>query len=147
MKCKDILLGSKNVDRVNLACSELQRAEKVIIYHVQWQFYANEISLLSSNQKIKRNSSLVRLSPILVDDILTVGGRLLMSELSFEEKHPIILPNKCHVTTLIIRHFHERVGHMGRAQVMSVVRETFWIINANFAVRRVLGPYLMTRKC
>ena len=102
----DIMIYSGgNVDRVNLTCSELQRGKKVIVHHVQWQFYTSAIGLLSSNQKIKRNSSLVKLSPILVDDILRVGGRLQMSELSFEEEHPIILPSKCHVTTLIFRHF------------------------------------------
>ena len=142
MECKDILLGRKNVDRVILTCSELQRTEKVIVHHVQWQFYTSEISLLSSSQKIKRNSSRVRLHPI----PLRVGRRLQISELSFEEEHPIILPNKCHVTTLIIRHFHERVGHMGRAQVMSVVRKTFWIINANSVVRGVLGNCITCRE-
>lgn len=38
-------------------------------------------------------------------------------------KNPIILPKEGHVVTLIVRHYHERFGHVGREHVLSLIRK------------------------
>ena len=48
--------------------------------------------------------------------------------------HPVILPHKGHVTTLLIRDTHKRLGHAGRGQVIMAMREKYWIIKVNAAV-------------
>lgn len=93
----------------------------------------------SKKLTIKKVSSIHRLDPYLKDGILRVGGRLGRAELSPETAHPIILPYKNHVTTLIIRHLHRQLGHVGRNHVIAAIRERNWVIKVNAAVRRVLS--------
>ena len=47
---------------------------------------------------------------------LTAPG-LNHADIPEESKHPVILPRKSHVTTLIIRLTHEQLGHAGRRHV------------------------------
>ena len=62
-----------------------------------------------------RSSSLYKLDPFLDEDgLLRVGGRLRQSSAPYEVKHPVILPRKGHVTTLILCHYHKSVQHQGR---------------------------------
>ena len=57
--------------------------------------------------------------------LMRVGGHLQHAPVDYEAKHPIILPNKHHITSLIIRHHHESVGHSGCDFVLSSVRQRF----------------------
>lgn len=61
-------------------------------------------------------------------------------------KHPVILPKRSHVTTLVIRHVHERLAHSGRNHVIATVREKYWVIAANSAVRRVISDCVPCRR-
>ena len=89
----------------------------------------------------KVGASLRQLNPQLNEGLLQAGGRLQNTPVAYERKHPIILPYKHRVTNLIIRQYHETLGHMGQEYILSSLRETFWIIKGRSAVRRVL------RKC
>ena len=83
---------------------------------------------------------------MLLNGVLRVGGRLNAADLSFDEAHPMILPNGDHVTELIISHYHCKVGHMGRMCVLAQVRSKYWIIKGNAAVRSVLRKCVECRK-
>ena len=61
----------------------------------------------------KAGTSLRQLNLQLKEGLLRVGGRLQNAPVAYERKHPIILPYKHHVTDLIIRQYHETLGHMG----------------------------------
>ena len=67
----------------------------------------------------KMGASISKLNPQVQDGLLRVGGRIGRAPLSYELKHPVILPNKHHVTDLIIRDHHLKVGHMGQESVLS----------------------------
>ena len=54
--------------------------------------------------------------------------------------------NSCHVTTLLIRHVHKRLGHSERGHVISSLREKYWIINVNTAVRHVISKRVLCRR-
>ena len=68
------------------------------------------------------------------------------SSFSLDRKHPAILPKRHHVVDLIIQQAHEEVGHSGREHVLSQLRERYWIVSGNAAVRRVLGRCLSCRR-
>jgi len=52
---------------------------------------------------------LANLNPFLDEnDLVQVGERLQNSQLSFGQKHPIILPNRYSLTDRIIREIHEK---------------------------------------
>ena len=94
-------------------------------------------NLMSKNLVVKK-TQLSKLNPILHDGILRVGGRLEKSTMSFNAKHPMILPQHHHVTDLIIQHYHRQDGHMGPTQVLATIRQMFWIIHGPAEVRRVI---------
>ena len=93
-------------------------------------------------KEIKKASSLYRLDPFIDSlSVLRVGGRLRRcDEVTIQNKHPIILPKKGHMTELIMRHAHEKVITPNK------IRSQYWIINANSAVRRYIAGCVTCRK-
>ena len=88
---------------------------------------------------ILKNSKIYDLNPFLSDEgVLRVGGRLQKSSLSFQERHPVIIPSKHHFSNLLIRDAHERVLHTGVPNTLMFLREKYWIIRARQNVKRVI---------
>lgn len=50
------------------------------------------------------------------------------------------------MSNLIIQHYHLASGHSGREYVLSLLRNKFWIIKANSAVRRLLSGCFSCRR-
>ena len=123
-----------------LTVEEMKKAEHAIISCIQMRCFKDEIdSLTSKRKRVKRQSNLLSLDPVVKDGLLCVGGRL--KHFQFEPndmKHPVILPKRNHVVDLIIRYHHHLAGHLGKEYVFSLIREKFWIINARASVRRIL---------
>jgi len=55
---------------------ELQRASREIVRLVQRQRFLQEYLCLKEGKQVKRHRKLANLSPILIDDIIRVGGRI-----------------------------------------------------------------------
>lgn len=144
-----------------ITVQEIEEAEIAIIRCVQIQAFNKEICIVRSIKKsgqakrqrerrkkieVKRSSSIYRVSPFLHRDVLRVGGRLRRGDFTEQMKHPYILPRKSHVTTLLIRYVHQKLGHAGRGHVLAALRERFWIVCANAAVRQVLYRCVTCRR-
>ena len=69
-----------------------------------------------------------------------------MTELSEDAKHPVILPKKGHITSLVIRHVHEKVAHAGRGITLNELRSKYWVVNANSAVRHHISKCVKCRR-
>ena len=95
----------------------LNQATNTIIKAVQREAFKEEFGAIThvtpendndrigvkARKKMLKKSSLCRLDPYVDDDgILRVGGRLRQSNLSFKEKHPVLLPKKHHVSMLLL---------------------------------------------
>lgn len=66
--------------------------------------------------------------------------------MSEDVKHPIVIPKKGHLTTLIIRHFHSKVQHGGRGITLNELRANgYWVVNGNSAVRSVIANCVRCR--
>ncbi|XP_014216417.1 uncharacterized protein LOC106645145 [Copidosoma floridanum] len=79
------------------------------------------------------------LNPFIDDQgLIKVGGRLKNSDLSFGEKHPMVLPTNHHVTDLIIRKVHHKTYHAGIQTTLHTILNKFWIINGKDQVRRIV---------
>lgn len=97
----------------NLNIEDLERAEKVIIGISQRQTFFKELAKLEmAPPSVQRTSCLFRLDPVLDDGVLRVGGRLCRSAMPEQVKHPIILHKGHPISSLILRHIHERTGHV-----------------------------------
>ena len=146
-------IQSKILDAANqlvrtghLTVEEIHQAEKCIIWHVQKEAYEDEINKLRSRVVVSKSSSLRRLDPVMIGELICVGGRLKHAALSDEAKHPIILPKKHHIVDLIVRYYHYKSGHSGVEHVLSMIRERFWIVKARVAVRRIINECFNCKK-
>ncbi|XP_076294565.1 uncharacterized protein LOC143215848 [Lasioglossum baleicum] len=119
-----------------LRTDELDNARLTIVRCEQLRLFSTEIACLEGSRSLLRGP-LVRLSPFLDErGILRVGGRLKHSLLDYDEKHPIIMPEKSKVTSLIIVYFHERLLHGGTQLTLSNLRRMYWIPRGRQAVRK-----------
>ena len=131
---------------IHLTLDELREAEHEIFRYVQAREFPEVIALQSEEDQrlVKRlmkkmGASVSKLNPQVHDGLLRVGGRIGHAPLSYDLKHPVILPYKHHVTDLIIKDHHLKVGHMGQESVLSSLRQKYWILKGRSAVRRVLS--------
>ena len=130
-----------------LSVDELRESEIQMIKYEQRKFYADEIEALTTGKTVKRNSHLVSLDPFIDESgILRVGGRLRFSPINFNQKHQILIPRESNIASLVIKDFHSISGHVGRAHVLALLRERFWIPKANSLVRSVLNSCFSCRK-
>ena len=72
---------------------------------------------------LSKHSKLLPLNPIVVDTLITVGGRMGQSHLRFEQKHQILLTKEHFLSTLLVLDKQERNCHIGREQTLSLLRE------------------------
>jgi len=95
---------------------------------------------------VKRHSKLAKLSPILIDDVIRVRGRIRRAPIAFEAAHPMILPKSHHVSVLIVRYYHHVLGHAGREHGLSVIRQRFWILRGRVLARQILSSCVSCRR-
>lgn len=88
---------------------QLHHAKVTILHAVQSQVYLEEIHCIQKEEQVPNQCALSKLCPFIdPEGLLRVGGRLKKSKLTVDEAQPIIMPGKHHVTTLLIRHYHEQ---------------------------------------
>ncbi|XP_025270373.1 uncharacterized protein LOC112639712 [Camponotus floridanus] len=98
--------------------------------------FEDELSKISTGQSLPRSNSLLRLTPFLdPSGLLRVGGRLQSSQLSESAKHPLILPKKSALTSLIIADAHLKTLHGGTQVTVTFLRNEYWIIGGRSPVR------------
>jgi hypothetical protein len=138
-----------------LTVDELKEARRRLIRYVQREAFPEEIACLKRKTKsnstskvaVKKSSRCAALSPFLADDgLLRVGGRLDRATISFDAKHPAIIPSKHHIVELVIRHYHEQEGHSGVRVVLSAIQREFWIIQGRSRVRWIISKCIHCRK-
>lgn len=133
--------NSRNKDKLDkgLSHNELERATLVLCKMVQALEFPVELALLCQSKSIHKNSNILSLDPFIdKDGLIRVGGRLKHSSLTFEQKHPILLPGKHILTKLLIKHEHHKCLHAGSQLILARLRTKFWPINGRNAVRSVL---------
>ena len=84
------------------------------------------------------NSKLLALKPQLDDDgLIRSDGRLTNAQfISYDVRHPVILPRKSWVTKLIIKDAHEKGNHaFGNNQTLAILSARYWIISAREAIQ------------
>ncbi|CAH8566895.1 hypothetical protein MS3_00005726 [Schistosoma haematobium] len=113
-----VLRSPSHEGSVHLGClkvKELDIAKRKILLVVQKEVYGEILSGFKNNGKVVSHNDLKSLSPIMLDWLLCVGGRLRYSDFPNAFKHPVILPSRHLVTEMIIRHCPKEQGHIGRS--------------------------------
>ena len=86
-----------------------------------------EFESLQKKVPIPKHSQLIQFNPILEDGLIKMSGRV--------NKNLIILPNKSHLTQLLIRDAHISNLHTGPNQTLAYLRQKYWIIKGMSTVK------------
>lgn len=131
----------------HLTSSEIVASYNTIIKSVQARFYENDIARLIQKGTLSTKSDLLRLNPFLDEnDILRVGGRLQNTKLTDTSKHPIIIPHDSRLTELVINQAHKATLHGGPRLTLAVLRNHWWIIGGNRAVKKHIRTCVTCRR-
>lgn len=130
-----------------ITLQELHNAKLLIIKHLQAKEFADDIKHLNKHNTVRSNSKLLNLNPFIDSDgILKVGGRLEKSQIKPETKHPAILPHDSRLTTLLIDEAHKQTFHGGARLTATWLRQKYWILGGNRAVKKQLRTCVTCRK-
>ena len=133
----------ESFEACKMTVKEIDMAEHEIIKFVQMEAFGEDIILIKTKGVVSQSSSIHMFDPILVEDLLCVGGRLKKVPVEVSvAKNPLILPKHHHVVELIVRHYHGISGHSGQEYVLSLVRQKFWLLKGRMTVWKVLKAVL-----
>ncbi|XP_028901496.2 uncharacterized protein LOC114805108 [Zeugodacus cucurbitae] len=109
-----------------LTHSDLQKAKVALIASTQMRYFSREITLLRESNPIDRKSSLLVLNPFLdTKGLLRANGRLANSSLTYNERHPIIIPERSPFTTLFLHYI--LMLHAEHRLMQQIVRQEYYI--------------------
>ncbi|XP_058840343.1 uncharacterized protein LOC131695821 [Topomyia yanbarensis] len=110
-----------------LSVEELSKAKTLIVRLAQQEAFAPEIRELEKGNSVPKRSHVRQMSPFLDQEkVLRVGGRLKLSQLPYQSKHPALLPSFHPLSCLLMEYYHRRMLHAGGRLLLSTVREEFW---------------------
>ena len=120
----------------SLSLEEYSTVRIAFVKILQRQCFSPEIAALEAGRTVQQDSKLIRLSPFLDENgIIRVRGRVQLSELAYESKHPIILP-RCHGTMLLIQYIHISQNHPGVDTMITVVRSDYEVVGLRQMVKK-----------
>ena len=131
-----------------MSVSDLQKAEIEFIRYEQWNSFGDIMLKMQTNENFSLpfKSSLLKLNPVIVNGLLRVGGRLDRASVSFNLKHPIILPHTSHLTNLIVLHCLCITGHGGANMTLNQLLQRYWILQSTAVVRRAFNSCMHCRR-
>jgi hypothetical protein len=117
-----------------ISADEMASALATIIHSVQRLVFLEEITLMAKGLQCSKH--LRRLDPFLDEaGLIRVGGRLKNADLPYSQKHPLLLPSRHRLTTLIIDYHHNRLKHPGASALQAQLQRDYWILSARKAIR------------
>lgn len=126
----DRIYGPLTIQEVNHAYIQLLKLS-------QLESFSTEISLLKSKKSLPFKNKLTSLSPFIdKDDLLRVGGRLRLTSLDFNSKHPILLSANHILTRLIFQYKHKILLHPGPQLLLSSIRQFYWPLRGRNLARK-----------
>ncbi|XP_049274098.1 uncharacterized protein LOC125759411 [Rhipicephalus sanguineus] len=130
----------KEAKKGSLTGEELDKAELLLLKQEQ-KTLQNEVTRINGKMKLCSTD-------IFEDNqgVLRVQGRLQWSDLTFDEKHPIVLPRESHLSELLVLHAHHVTMHGGVASTLTHLRTKFWIVRGRQMVKYVIKKCIICRK-
>ncbi|XP_024119463.1 uncharacterized protein LOC112140682, partial [Oryzias melastigma] len=138
--------------RTNKASDLEERKETEVfsIKQTQEEAFTEETQKIKTQREstVSKNNRLRQLNAFLDNEnVLRVGGRLSQSTLHYKVKHPAILPKDSHVSSLLIKHYHERVQRQGRGMTTNELRANgIWIVGCGSVVSSHIYDCVKCRK-
>lgn len=97
------------ISSLNISASEVKMVHDRLISMTQKAFYPDEYLALSAKRQLSPSSSIQSLNPFVdTEGIMRICGRLALSPmLSYDERHPVILPYNSQFSRLLVQFVHQ----------------------------------------
>ena len=91
--------------------------------------YSDVRSNLLGLSKGRKRFPIINQLQLFIDEmgIIRCKGQLENAPLTYEAKHPILIPKSCRLALLITRDAHLNVFHFGVNATVAKIRERYWI--------------------
>ncbi|XP_063368840.1 uncharacterized protein LOC134657211 isoform X4 [Cydia amplana] len=120
----------------NLTSRELRDSMLKIVRCTQAEHFSKELVLLSKNKPVTISDQLAFLDK---NGVIRAVGRLQNAEnLSYDKRHPTILPKNSFITDLIIEREHLRLMHAGARLVLGSLSQRHHLVNGIREVKKVV---------
>ncbi|XP_048508863.1 uncharacterized protein LOC105691000 [Athalia rosae] len=130
------LSRKRNSPAASISSNDMEDSRLFWIKATQSAYFQEELAQLNWHSQLPNSHPLSRLTAFIdKDGVLRVGGRLKKSELSYETKHPAILPRTSRLSKLIIAHAHKQTMHGGTQTTLALIRQLHWIIGGRAPVK------------
>ncbi|XP_062538776.1 uncharacterized protein LOC134207067 [Armigeres subalbatus] len=133
------LKREREINSKALTVEELANANTILIRFAQQDAFKEELRELLRGKPLPKHSFTRRLHPF--NDpmgIMRAGGRLNLSQLPYQSKHPVLLPKNHPLSQLIGEHFHRQLLHGGGRLLLSTIREEYWPLNGRNLVKSIV---------
>ncbi|MCP3663039.1 MAG: DDE-type integrase/transposase/recombinase [Gammaproteobacteria bacterium] len=108
-----------------------------------WEYCVQRVCFSDIFSAIHSNKSLpiIKQLGLQVDShgLLRCHGRLKNSQLPWNARFPILLPEKHYFTTLVIRFHHLKSLHSGVQQTLASIRQNYWLICGRRAIKQEIS--------
>lgn len=111
-----------------ITSEEIQTVKYGLIMGIQTLCYPREMKSLSNLQPISKKSSLWSLKPFLDrKGVMRVDGRLKNSGLTYNERHPIIIPENSYFCSILVKFTHHILLHGEHQLMIRMLRQEYYI--------------------
>lgn len=125
---------------------ELDNAKTRLVYVTQREAFTSEIKALACKKAVPKHSNLRNLDPFIDDEgIVRIKGRLQFSDLSYDSKHPVILP-KGHFSKLLVQFQHIFLKHAGVNSIVSSLKTSFYAFGLRRMTKTVVRECISCRR-
>lgn len=122
-----------------ISTNEINHTKNRLIIMAQQTHYPREYECLAKNEFIINKSNISTLAPFLDSNgVMRVRGRLEYSGLSYNERHPIILPERSHFSNLLIRYTHQILCHAEYNVMLRAIRQGFYTTRLKNILRKCI---------
>ena len=136
LKLKEIL-RRRAQPTSRLEVSDVSKAKQAVVKYLQERRYPEELEDIRRGRPVSKKSPLAQLAPELKDGLIVATGRLKHAAVEEATKCPVVLPPHP-ATEALIRHVHERLGHVGREYTLAEIRTQWWVVGGTAVVKRML---------
>lgn len=135
----------------DISAEEINFVKYRLIMLTQKHYFGEDYALLSQKSKISSSSSLLTLNRFIdTTGVIRSNGRLTLTPtLTYNERHPILLPYAARLSRLLVEHTHKITLHGGNQLMVRVIRSEFWIFRLKPLVKLVINhckPCILYKK-
>lgn len=127
--------------------AELRETTEILVRIAQEERFNQDFADIARDGQVRKNSKLKALSPLVSNGVLRVGGRLRNAPVTYNQRHPMILPDRHPLTDLILKFYHLSNLHAGPQLMTAAVRERFWPLRVRNLARQVVHSCIKCFRC